>query len=155
MVVTKYISANIVRRGLCTNRTYRIHIQVAHEKTKEKYKCNLCGKEYSSKESYKGHYKGYCQPLNILSGQALVPFNQPVHLVAGEPMEAEEADVQSQSVSAPQDTDADAEMMDKSVESSSSSSSSSSAKSVPKGDNSKDTLESEKNSDTEDTQEEN
>ena len=131
------------------------HIQVAHEKTKEKYKCNLCGKEYSSKESYMGHYKGYCQPLNILSGQALVPFNQPVHLVTGEPMEAEEADVQSQSVSAPQDTDADAEIMDKSVESSSSSSSSSSAKSVPKGDNSKDTLESEKNSDTEDTQEEN
>ena len=101
-----------------------------------------------------GHYKGYCQPLSILSGQALVPFNQPVHLATGEPMEAEQADVQSQSVSAPQDTDEDAEMMDKSVESSSSSSSSS-AKSVPKGNDSKDTLESEKSSDTEDTQEEN
>ena len=41
-----------------------------------------------------GHYKHYCQPLNILSGQALVPLNQQVHLVTGEPMEAEEADVQ-------------------------------------------------------------
>lgn len=98
-----------------------------------------------------GHYKGYCQPLNILSGQALVPLNQPVNLDTGEPMEAEQADVQPQSVSAPQDTDT--EMLDKSVESSSSSSSSSTGKSVAK-DDSKDTLESEKSSDTEATQEE-
>ena len=36
------------------------HEQVIHCKTKEKYKCNLCGKEYSTDQSYKTHYKGYC-----------------------------------------------------------------------------------------------
>ena len=36
------------------------HEQVIHCKTKEKYKCSLCGKEYSTDQSYKAHYKGYC-----------------------------------------------------------------------------------------------
>ena len=36
------------------------HEQVIHCKTKEKFKCNMCGKEYSTVQSYKAHYKGYC-----------------------------------------------------------------------------------------------
>ena len=59
------------------------HIQVTHTKTKDKYKCNHSGKKYTAKESYLGHYKGYCHPLNMLSGQAIVPFNKPVTWTQG------------------------------------------------------------------------
>ena len=71
------------------------HVAICHTKTKDKWHCQLCGKQYSSKESFQGHYKGSCTPLVMASGQAIVPFNTPVSMDPDNPQtpkEGEQAD---------------------------------------------------------------
>ena len=50
------------------------HVAICHTKAKDKWHCQLCGKQYSSKESFQGHYKGYCTPLVMASDKLLPPL---------------------------------------------------------------------------------
>ena len=47
------------------------HFAVTHTKSKDKWKCQLCSKDYCTLESFKAHYKGYCKPPMANLGSVL------------------------------------------------------------------------------------
>ena len=47
------------------------HFAVTHTKSKDKWKCQLCSKDYCTLESFKTHYKGYCKPPMANLGSVL------------------------------------------------------------------------------------
>ena len=55
--VCQYCEKRFMHQGNLDN-----HIAIVHTQTKDKFKCNISGHEYSIKDSYIAHYQGYCKP---------------------------------------------------------------------------------------------
>ena len=51
--VCQYCEKRFMHQGNLDN-----HVAIVHTKTRDKFKCNVCGHEYSTKDSYIAHYQG-------------------------------------------------------------------------------------------------